>query len=245
MKIESKQDDNIIVVTPEAEITADDIATLNSRVDVYISTYGKIPNIVIHAPEVPHWKNFHALASHIRFVEDHQKLIKKVAIVSDSELLWLARGLVDHFVGAKVRRFPLTGLEDAIAWAKADDDHPGKLEVMDFLPEDVIGVRAEGIVTAQDYRKTLIPLVEARAAKFDKLKMVYVIGEEFDGFSAGAMWHDTRFGLTHLTTFSKLAVVTDIEWIRHSVKMFGHLMPTEVMVFDLADLEDATAWITS
>lgn len=245
MKIESREADNIIVVTPESEITADDIATLNSRVDVYIGTYGKVPNVVIHAPETPHWKNFQALASHIKFVEDHQKVVKKVAIVSDSELLWLARGLVDLFVGAKVRRFPLTGLEDAISWAKADDDHPGKLAVMNFLPEDVIGLRAEGIVTAQDYRKTLIPLVEARSAKYDNLKMLYVIGEEFDGFSAGALWDDTRFGLSHFTTFSKLAVVTDVAWIRQSVKLFGHLMPTEVMVFDLADLEDATAWITS
>ena len=37
------------------------------------------------------------------------------------------------------------------------------------------------------------------------------------------MWDDMRFGFSHLTTFSKLALVTDIDWIRKSAKLFGGL----------------------
>ena len=39
------------------------------------------------------------------------------------------------------------------------------------------------------------------------------------------------------------ALVTDIDWIRKSAKLFGSLMPTEVMVFDVDDLDDAKKWI--
>lgn len=41
----------------------------------------------------------------------------------------------------------------------------------------------------------------------------------------------------------KLALVTNVDWIRKSAKLFGSLMPTEVMVFDVEDLEDAKEWI--
>jgi hypothetical protein len=33
--------------------------------------------------------------------------------------------------------------------------------------------------------------------------------------------------------------------MRHSAKLFGPLMPAEVMVFNLDELEDARAWIAS
>ena len=59
------------------------------------------------------------------------------------------------------------------------------------------------------------------------------------------MWDDMRFGFSHLTTFSKLALVTDIDWIRTSAKLFGSLMPTEVMVFDVDDFDDAKNWIVT
>ena len=245
IKIDPRETDNIIIVSPEAAITAEDIATLNETVDGFIKRHDKVPNLVIHASSAPHWKDFHALSSHIKFVRDHQRVVKKVAIVSDSGQLRMARGVVDLFVGAKVRRFPESGLEQAVAWAKAEDDHPGKLIVMPDLPGDVIGLQAEGIITAQDYRETLVPLVDAKSSEHDKLKLLYIIGEGFDGFSAGALWDDTRFGLSHYTTFSKIALVSDVDWVRHSVKLFGHLMPTEVMVFHLSEFDDAKAWITS
>jgi hypothetical protein len=58
------------------------------------------------------------------------------------------------------------------------------------------------------------------------------------------MWDDARFGLTHLGDFSKIAVVSDIEWLRQSVKLFGPLIPAPVQVFHNTDIEDAKRWIT-
>lgn len=88
-----------------------------------------------------------------------------------------------------------------------------------------------------------MPLIEERAREHKKLKMICVLGNYFDGYSPGAMWDDLRFGFSHLTTFSKLALVTDQEWIRHSARLFSVLMPTEVMIFGLSELDDAKAWI--
>ena len=58
------------------------------------------------------------------------------------------------------------------------------------------------------------------------------------------MWDDARFGLTHLGDFSKIAVVSDIEWLRQSVKLFGPLIPAPGQVCYKAGIEDAKHWIT-
>jgi hypothetical protein len=243
MQIDIKARENIFIITPQARITADDIKDLASRVNSYINETDKVPNLVLHAKSVPHWADFKALQKHLHFVKDHHKLIKKVAIVSDSKLLWLAKSVVEHFVRAKVRRFNEGAIEDAISWAQAEDDHPGSIQMIEGLPRDVVGIDIRGLITSQDYTDTLIPLIAERAKEHDKLKLLCVMGDYFDGYSAGAMWDDLRFGLSHLTTFSRIALVTDIDWIRHGAKFFGVLMPTDIMVFKLAEGDEARAWI--
>jgi hypothetical protein len=39
-----------------------------------------------------------------------------------------------------------------------------------------------------------------------------------------------------------MALVTDVEWIRHAANAFGFLMPGELKIFALAEREAATAW---
>ena len=134
-------------------------------------------------------------------------------------------------------------MEQAIKWASTTGDHPGKLELLSGLPADVIAVKLKGVISASDYTETLIPLVKEKLERHDKLKMLAVLDDDFQSYTAGALWDDTKFGLTHLTTLSKLAVVSDRGWVRKSVKFFGPLMPAHVRVFYLNDLDDAEEWI--
>jgi hypothetical protein len=165
--------------------------------------------------------------------------------VSDSRLLSAAPYLADHFVSAKVRHFAFADIEQAKAWAASEDVRSGRFSILDGYPDNVVAFRAEGVITREDYEETLIPLVEETISARGKVKLLYWCGEEFKGFSAGAMWDDARFGLTHLGDFSKIAVVSDIEWVRQSVKLFAPLMRAPVQVFHNADIEDAKRWIAA
>jgi hypothetical protein len=243
LHIDIRARDNVFIVTPEGSISADQIDDLATRVNTYINETDRVPNLVLHTKSVPHWSNFNALKTHLRFIKNHHRVVAKVAIVSDVKLLWLAKSLVDHFVGAKVRRFDEEAIDDAIAWAQTEDDHPGAIVEIDGLPRDVIGIDMKGLITSKDYTETLVPLISEREKEHEKLKLLCVFGDYFDGYSPGAMWDDTRFGFSHMTTFSKLALVTDVQWLRHGVKFLAMLMPTDIMVFDLAELDDAKAWI--
>ena len=57
------------------------------------------------------------------------------------------------------------------------------------LPQDVMAIEATGKVTHEDYKSILIPKAEAMMSK-GPIKMLYVIGKEFTGFEAGALWDD-------------------------------------------------------
>jgi DNA polymerase-1 len=96
---------------------------------------------------------------------------------------------------------------------------------------------------ALDEKDELIPLIEEKIRTQGHIKLLYWCGKEFEGFTAGAMWDDARFGLMHLGDFLKIAFVTDVEWLRMSMKLFSPLLRMPTQVFHNAEIEDAKRWI--
>ena len=121
----------------------------------------------------------------------------------------------------------------------------GHFEIIEGLPEDVVGIAAHGHITRAAYEDQLIPLIEGRIDREGRINLLYVIGPEFAGMSAGAMWDDARLGLMHLADFARVAVVSDVEWVRMGMKMFAPLLPGRVHVFHMAEMDDAKAWVTA
>jgi hypothetical protein len=118
-------------------------------------------------------------------------------------------------------------------------------EMIPALPDNVVGVVAKGEVTKDDYEQRLVPAVEDALTRHDKVRLLYVLGADFTGFTGGAAWEDGKLGLGHIGSWERIAVVAREAWIRHAVNVFGYLIPGEVKVYDLADEADASAWITS
>lgn len=112
------------------------------------------------------------------------------------------------------------------------------------LPDNVLGFTAKGTVTANDYESVIVPVVEALFSRQDKVRFLYHLGEEFSGFEAGAVWDDAKLGLKHLAGWEKMAVVSDVDWIRTALKVFGIAIPGHVRVFHDRELEEAKRWIT-
>lgn len=233
----------IAVLKPEGALTAADFDTLRAAIDAHINQTDIVPNLVIDASHLPHWDSFTALEKHLKFVRDHHRLVKKLAIVGDSPVLGVLPAIVDHFVGAKIRRFPVDKMAQAKEWANAADDDPGRFDVIDGLPRDVVALKAVGIITAQDYRDTLIPLIEEKLKEHKRLKFLIVLGEEYATYAADAAWDDMRFGISHWGDFSRIALVTDIGWMASATKLFAPLMGAQVAVFPMAELDEAKSWV--
>jgi SpoIIAA-like len=112
------------------------------------------------------------------------------------------------------------------------------------LPDNVLGFTAKGVVTAHDYESVIMPAVEALFSRQKKVQFLYYLGEDFSGLETVAMWDDTKLGLKHLSGWERMAVVTDVEWIRAAIKIFGVAIPGHVRVFHNSELADAKRWIT-
>jgi hypothetical protein len=117
------------------------------------------------------------------------------------------------------------------------------VEPIPDLPDNVLGFKATGTVTAEDYESVVIPAVEALFARKTKVRFLYHLGEQFSGFEAAAVWDDTKLGLKHLGGWERVAVVSDVEWIRAAVKIFGLAIPGHIRLFHNRELGDARQWI--
>jgi hypothetical protein len=119
------------------------------------------------------------------------------------------------------------------------------LEKIADLPDSVVGFKASGEITGDDYRNVLIPAVNTALEAGHRLRFLYVLGDDVTGFSPGAAWQDTKLGVGHYNRWEKVAVVSDKEWLRHSVDIFGYLIPGQIKAFTLAEEAEARTWVSS
>jgi hypothetical protein len=107
---------SILLVRPKSALNTTDFVELAKAVDPQIEASGDLAGLIIDGPAFPGWDSFGTMVNHFRFVRDHQKRIKKVALVTDSRLGDVAEHLASHFVSAKIRHFPAEQLGQAREW---------------------------------------------------------------------------------------------------------------------------------
>ena len=112
------------------------------------------------------------------------------------------------------------------------------------LPPGTLGFRAHGQVTAADYENIIVPDVEAAFALNRKLRVLYVTAEDFTGFDPGAMWDDVNMGMRHFSGWDRVALVSVVPWLRTTTAAMSFMLPAEIRLFHLNQLDEATRWIT-
>ena len=109
-------------------------------------------------------------------------------------------------------------------------------------PATVLAFRAVGTIEKSDYETVLRPAVEAMIAEHGEVRFVYVLGDEFGRYGASAAWEDAKLGLGNLTKWKRVALVTNHDWLRNSMRMFGWMLPGEFRTFGVSEQADAIAW---
>ena len=119
------------------------------------------------------------------------------------------------------------------------------ITILERFPESVIALAAHGRVTRKDYEEVVIPCVNAALSRQGKVRLYYELGGDFSGLDAGAAWEDFKIGLEHLSRWERIAVITDVGWIRMAVGTFRFLMPGRIRIFDVDQAPAARSWITA
>ena len=114
------------------------------------------------------------------------------------------------------------------------------------LPDGVLGFRATGKISGDEYRELMIPIYAA-LERGEKLNIYFELAEDFHGLDLGALWEDLEaaglVGLKHRSSWQRMAVVTDKDWIRHGAAVAGWLAPGELRLFDPDERPAAKAWV--
>ncbi len=114
----------VLVIEVEHPLRATDFDALGLTADSWLATHEQLAGVVVHAREFPGWENLGSLLRHVRFVRDHHRKVRRVALAADSKLASLVPHLANHFIQAEVRRFGYDELEDAVAWAANPPGQP-------------------------------------------------------------------------------------------------------------------------
>jgi hypothetical protein len=88
----------------------------------------------------------------------------------------------------------------------------------------IIGLRATGKLTDQDYKEVLIPTLSALIKKYGKIRLLCLMDEEFTGLAPGAFWDDAKFFFPHKDDFEKMAILGGPKWVELAMKLFAPLM---------------------
>jgi hypothetical protein len=118
------------------------------------------------------------------------------------------------------------------------------IEVLPDMPSGVGGIRVSGRVTGDDIRAFKPQMDEMLASK--EIRFVEVIAADYAGFGKGGLVEDLKqgFGLLfeHHAAFKRIAVVSDREWVAHTLHAVSWLVPGELEIFGIDDLERAKQW---
>jgi hypothetical protein len=117
------------------------------------------------------------------------------------------------------------------------------LRRMTDMPADTIGFEAVGEVEDDDWEHMVEPVLRREIAEGHKVRLLYLLGPEARDVEGDAMKADTGFRARHATSFDRVAVVSDEDWMRPALGALSFLVPGKAKGFPVHELSAAKAWL--
>jgi hypothetical protein len=113
---EIHRDKGVLIVKPLGPLAKEDFAAIARDADGYIELHGALNGLLICFEIFPGWKNIQGLCSHLRFVRDHHKNIRRVAFVTDSKIVRIVINIAKYFVHPEAKYFKYNQENSAMSW---------------------------------------------------------------------------------------------------------------------------------
>ncbi len=115
MDINLDEQNSILYIKPTDALKAESFSQLTTIFDAYVKDHGNLKGLVIEAKKFPGWENMDAFKAHVKFIKDHHAKIQKIALVTDSGLAMLAKG-IGCFISTQIKHFPYDQVGPAKQW---------------------------------------------------------------------------------------------------------------------------------
>lgn len=113
------------------------------------------------------------------------------------------------------------------------------------MPTGTIGFEAVGEVEDDDWEDVVEPELRSMMAEGHKVRLLYLIGAEAREVEGDAMTADTGFRARHASSFERVAVVSDEDWMRPAMRVLSFMLPGKAKAFHVHDLEAAKVWVAA
>jgi SpoIIAA-like len=118
------------------------------------------------------------------------------------------------------------------------------IEVLKDMPAGVSGIRVSGRLSGDDMREFKPTMDELLGA--DEIRLVEVVASDYEGFGVGGLAEDLKLGFGALfnnhSAFKRIAVVSDKKWVAHTLHALAWMVPGELAIFGLDELDRAKEW---
>jgi hypothetical protein len=104
-----------------------------------------------------------------------------------------------------------------------------------------VAVHVSGKLVKGDYEH-FVPEFERLVALHGKLRVLFDM-TDFHGWSAGAVWEDTKFAMHHFGDIERLAMVGEKKWQEGMATFCKPFTKATVKYFDHADASEASTWL--
>ena len=102
-------------------------------------------------------------------------------------------------------------------------------------------VSVSGKLTKEFY-EDFVPAVEKLINEHGKINILMLM-HDFHGWTAGALWEDTKFALKHFGGMERLAVIGETKWQKGMASFCKPFTKAEVRYFDHSQVEEARTWL--
>lgn len=106
---------------------------------------------------------------------------------------------------------------------------------------DFIYLLVDGKLEASDY-DFFIPEIEQQIDQYGKINLLVEL-KNFQGWTLGAAWEDTKFGIRHFNDIKRLAIVGDQNWEKGMAFFAKAFTMAEVKYFDTSSRKEAISWV--
>jgi hypothetical protein len=115
------------------------------------------------------------------------------------------------------------------------------IELKELDSGKVLEIHLTGKLVTEDY-ENFVPAVERLVQQHGKINML-VDMHVLHGWTAGALWEDTKFALHHFHDIGRLALVGEAKWEKGMATFCKPITTAEVRYFDRAKIDEARTWV--
>lgn len=104
----------------------------------------------------------------------------------------------------------------------------------------VVTLRFKAKLRKEDYEE-FVPRLESLMTGEAPIRLVVEL-HDFEGWTAGALWEDTKFAARHFHDIARLAVVGEARWEKGVTFFIKPFTKARVRYFDMQDRAEAHRW---